>query len=168
MGQALALVLDRELLALNRAVGELRRRNVAITSVAVGPADAPGCLRLTLILDTDEATAELTMKKMHKVSGVRAATRFPVDEGVARELALVKVRVTPERYAEFLDVCDTFKATVVDEGHDQAIVQLAGPEALVLAFVRALEGFGILEMTRTGTVALPRAAGAERAAAPAS
>jgi acetolactate synthase-1/3 small subunit len=168
MGQALALVLDRELLALNRAVGELRRRNVAITSVAVGPADAPGCLRLTLILDTDEATAELTMKKMHKVSGVRAATRFPVDEGVARELALVKVRVTPERYAEFLDVCDTFKATVVDEGPDQAIVQLAGPEALVLAFVRALEGFGILEMTRTGTVALPRAAGAERAAAPAS
>jgi len=155
MAQALSLVLDRELLALNRAVGELRRRNLPIESLAVGPGDAPGQARLTVIVNTDDATAEMTMRKLHKLSGVRSATRFPLEDGVARELALVKVRVPPERHAELLDVCDMFKATVVAEPPEQAIVQLAGTGAFVLAFVRALERFGILEMTRSGAVALP-------------
>ncbi|HEX9282874.1 MAG TPA: acetolactate synthase small subunit [Gemmatimonadales bacterium] len=161
MAHALCLLLDEELVALNRAVGELRRRNLPITSIAVGPGDAPGQARLTVIVDTDEVTAEMTMRKLHKLSGVRSATRFAVDDGVTRELALVKVRVTHERYAELLDVCDRFKATVVDESADQATVQLAGTGSFVLASVRALEGFGILEMVRSGAVALPPLASAQ-------
>ncbi len=161
MAHALSLVLDHELLALNRAVGELRRHNVPIESLAVGPSDVPGQARLTVIVNTDEATAETTMRKLHKLSGVRGGTRFPVEDGVTRELALVKVRVTHERHAELLDVCDLFKATVVDELPEQAIVQLAGTGSLVVAFVRALEHFGILGLARSGSVALPRVAPAE-------
>src|SRR3989454_255559 len=122
---------------------------------ARGPQPVLAQARLTVIVNTDDATAEMTMRKLHKLSGVQSATRFPVRDGVARELALVKVRVPPERHAELLDVCDTFKATVVAEPPEQAIVQLAGTGAFVLAFVRALERFGILEMTRSGAVALP-------------
>ncbi len=161
MAHALSLLLDHELLALNRAVGELRRRHVPIESIAVGPGDVPGQARLTVILNTDDATAEMTMRKLHKLSGVRGARRFPVDDGVTCELALVKVRVPHERHAELLDVCDMFKATVVDELPEQAIVQLAGTGSFVLAFVRALERFGILEMARSGSVALPRVAPAQ-------
>jgi acetolactate synthase I/III small subunit len=157
---ALSLLLDGELLALNRAVGELRRRNLAIESLAVGPGDAPGQARLTVIVNTDAATAEMTMRRLHKLSGVHRVTRFPVEDGVMRELALVRVQARPERHAELLAVCDMFKATVVDEVPAEAIVQLAGTGALVLAFVRALERFGILELARSGSVALPRAASA--------
>jgi len=168
MAHALSLLLDGELVVLNRAVGELRRRNLPIDSIAVGPGDAPGQVRLTVIVNTDEATVEMTMRKLQALSGVRGATRFPADDGVAHELALVKVRVTHDRHAELLDVCDMFKATVVDELPDQAIVQLAGPGSLVLAFVRALESFGILDQARSGSVALPRtAAPAAQPSAPA-
>ena len=156
MAHALSLLLDHELAALNRAVGALRRRNLPIESIALGPGELAGQVRLTVIVNSDEATAEMTMRKLQTLSGVRGATRFTVDDGVARELALVRVRVTHERYAELLDVCDMFKATVVDELPDQAIVQLAGPGSFVLAFVRALEGFGILDVARSGSVALPR------------
>ncbi len=156
MAHALSLLLDHELVGLNRAVGELRRRNLPIESIAVGPGDVPGQTRLTVIVNSDEATAEMTLRKLHTVSGVRGGSRFPVDEGVAHELALVKVRVTRERYAELFDVCDRFKATIVDEVPEQAIVQLAGPGSLVLAFVRALESFGILALARSGAVALSR------------
>jgi acetolactate synthase-1/3 small subunit len=157
MAYALSLCIDQELLSLNRAVGELRRRNLAIESLAVGPGDAPGETRLTVIVNTDDATAEMAMRKLDKLSGVRGAKRFRVEDGITHELALVKVRVTRERLAELLDLCARYKATVVAELPDEAIVELAGSGSSILAFVRALEiTFGIRELVRSGPVALAR------------
>jgi acetolactate synthase I/III small subunit len=152
---AVSVLLDQELVALNRAVGELRRRNLPIASIAVGPTDVPGVTRLTVVFDTDEATADMTVKKLHKLSGVRGVVRFLVDEGVARELALVKVRAPHQRYAELLDVCERFTATVVEETPKALVVQVAGTGSFILAFLRALEEFGILEVARSGSVTLP-------------
>lgn len=154
---AVSVLLDQELLALNRTVGALRRRNLPIESIAVGPAEAPGLARLTIILNSDEATVGMTVKKLQKLSGVRTAVTFPVDEGVTRELALVKVRAQPERHAALLDVIELFNADVVDEGADAVIVQVTGGGSFILAFIRAVEGFGILDVARSGSVALARA-----------
>jgi acetolactate synthase-1/3 small subunit len=96
------------------------------------------------------------MRKLHKLSGVRRGTHFRVEDAITHELALVKVHVTRERFAELRDVCARFKATVVDELPDEAIVELAGSGSAVLAFVRALETFGIRELVRSGPVALAR------------
>ena len=157
MAYALSLCIDQELLSLNRAVGELRRRNLAIESLAVGPGDGPGETRLTVIVNTDDATAEMAMRKLDKLSGVRGATRFRVEDAITHELALVKVHVPSERLAELRDVCARYKATVVVELPDEAIVELAGSGSSVLAFVRALEiTFGIRELVRSGPVALAR------------
>jgi acetolactate synthase I/III small subunit len=156
MAYALSLCIDQELLSLNRAVGELRRRNLAIESLAVGPGDGPGETRLTVIVNTDDATAEMAMRKLHKLSGVRGGTRFRVEDAITHELALVKVHVTPERVAELRDLCSRYKATVVDELPDAAIVELAGSGSSVRAFVQALETFGIRELVRSGPVALAR------------
>jgi acetolactate synthase-1/3 small subunit len=73
---------------------------------------------------------------------------------VARELALVKVRAPHERYAELLDVVQLYHATVVDDTADTLIVELSGSEAFVLSCIRALERFGVVEIARSGTVAL--------------
>ncbi|MGH7537039.1 MAG: acetolactate synthase small subunit [Gemmatimonadales bacterium] len=154
---AVSVLLDQELLALNRTVGALRRRNLPIESIAVGPAGAPGLARLTIILNSDVATVDTTVKKLHKLSGVRAAVTFPVDAGVTRELALVKVRAQHERYAALLDVIELFNADVVDEGAAAVIVQVTGSGSFILAFIRAVEGFGILDVARSGSVALARA-----------
>ncbi len=171
MAQAVSILLDQELLALERAVGELRRRNLPIESITVGPGEAPGTSCLTVILSTDEAGADMTAKKLNKLSGVREVKRFPpplpLDDGVARELALIKLAATEQHHSELLDVCELFKATVVDETPDAVIVQVAGTGSLVLAFIRALERFGILEVARSGSVALPRVSADAGAATPA-
>jgi len=167
VAQVVSILLDQELLALERAVGELRRRNLPIESITVGPGEAPGTSCLTVILSTDEAGADMTAKKLNKLSGVRDVKHFPLDDGVAREVALIKLGATEQHHAELLDVCELFKATVVDETPDAVIVQVAGTGSFVLAFIRALERFGILEVARSGSVALPRVSADAGAATPA-
>jgi acetolactate synthase-1/3 small subunit len=157
LAHTLSVLLDEELMTLTRAVGILRRRNLTIKSIAVGPSGTPGVSRLTIMLQSDEATADRVARQLHKVVGVHEATMFPARDGVARELALVKVRADHSRYAELLDVALLYKATVVDESSEAAILEVSGSEAFVLSFLRALERFEVLEVARSGAVALDRA-----------
>ncbi|HEU5169991.1 MAG TPA: acetolactate synthase small subunit [Gemmatimonadales bacterium] len=157
---ALSVLLDEELVTLTRAIGILRRRNLPIRSIAVGPSGTPGCARLTIMLQADADTADRVARQLHNVTGVRDAAAFPACEGVARELALVKVRADHDRYGELLDVALLYKATIVDESPDGVILEVSGSEAFVLSFLRALERFEVLDVARTGTVALERTGGA--------
>jgi acetolactate synthase-1/3 small subunit len=158
VSQTLSVLLDDELLSLNRAVGVIRRRNLAIESLTVGPGMRPGIARLTVMLETDEGSLQRMLNQLRKTVGVRQAVSYGGERGVARELALIKVRVRHERYAEMLDAISLFKAALVDEGPDEVIVQVAGSEAFILALVRALEPFGIVDIARSGSIALERSA----------
>ncbi len=156
-GHTLSVLLQNELVILNRAFGMLRRRNLSIKSIAVGPSASPGLARLTIMMQTDQATADRTAKQLDKVVGVREVAAFPSCEGVTRELALVKVRPGEARYAELLDVALLYNAAIVDESPEAVILEVSGPEAFVLSFLRALERFDVLDVARSGTVALERA-----------
>jgi len=94
------------------------------------------------------------------VVGVREVAVFPARDGVTRELALVKVRPGEGRYAELLDVALLYKAGLVDESPAGVILEVSGSEAFVLSFLGALERFEVLEVARSGVVALERAQGA--------
>jgi acetolactate synthase I/III small subunit len=152
--QAVSVLLEDRLITLNRAVGLIRRRNLPVRSLAVGPTTTPGISRLTLMIHSDTATAERAVQHLQKMIGVRAAVAFPPGEGVARELALVKVRAPRERYAELLDVIQLYNASVVDDSPEAMIVELSGSEEFVLSLIRALERFEVLEVARSGTIAL--------------
>ncbi len=156
--QTLAVLLDEELVTLTRIAGMLRRRNLPMRSIAVGPSGTPGCSRLTIILHTDPDAADRVARQLQNVIGVREAAAFPARDGVARELVLVKVRAEHDRYAELLDVALLYKATIVDESAEAAILEVSGSEAFVVSFLRALERFGVLEIARSGAVALERTA----------
>jgi acetolactate synthase-1/3 small subunit len=152
--QAVSVLLEDRLITLNRAVGLIRRRNLPVRSLAVGPTDTPGLSRLTIMIHSDSATAGRAVQHLQKMIGVRAAVAFPSRDGVARELALVKVRAPHARFAELLDVLQLYNASVVDDSAEAMIVELSGSEPFVLSCIRALEAFGILEVARSGTVAL--------------
>jgi acetolactate synthase-1/3 small subunit len=152
--QAVSVLLEDRLITLNRAVGLIRRRNLPVRSLAVGPTATPGLSRLTIMINADTATADRAVQHLQKMIGVRAAVAFPSREGVTRELALVKVRAPHARYAELLDVVQLYNATVIDESAEAMIVELSGSEAFVLSCIRALERFEILEVARSGTIAL--------------
>ena len=152
--RAVSVLLEDRLITFNRAVGLIRRRNLPVRSLAVGPTATPGLSRLTIMIHSDTATADRAVQHLQKVVGVRAAVAFPAGEGVVRELALVKVRAPHERYGELLDVVQLYNASVVDDSADAMIVELSGSEAFVLSCIRALERFGVVEVARSGTIAL--------------
>lgn len=154
VARAVSVLLEDRWITLNRAVGLIRRRNLPVRSLAVGPTDTPGLSRLTIMLHSDTATADRAVQHLQKVVGVRAAVAFPAQEGVVRELALVKIRAPHERYGELLDVVQLYNASVVDDSADAMIVELSGSEAFVLSCIRALERFGVVEVARSGTIAL--------------
>ncbi len=106
------------------------------------------------MMQSDSATAERAVQQLQKMIGVRGAIAFPSMDSVTRELALVKVRASHDRYAELLDVVQLYNATLVDDASDGLIVQLSGTEAFVLGGIRALERFEVVEVARSGTVAL--------------
>ena len=154
----IAVLMNDDSLAFDRTVGVLRRRNLPIASLAVGPSHLPGVSRLTVTLETDRATADQIVKLLHKTSGVRDALTFELEDGAGRELALVRVRATLGRRADLLDTIDLYRATVVDEAEDSVTVEVAGSGSFVLSLLRALEQFGILAIARSGVVALERPA----------
>jgi acetolactate synthase-1/3 small subunit len=154
VARAVSVLLEDRWITLNRAVGLIRRRNLPVRSLAVGPTATPGLSRLTIMIHSDTATADRAVQHLQKVVGVRAAVAFPAREGVVRELALVKVRAPHERYGELLDVVQLYNASVVDDSADAMIVELSGSEAFVLSCIRALERFGVVEVARSGTIAL--------------
>jgi len=152
--QAVSVLLEDRWITLNRAVGLIRRRNLPVRSLAVGPTATPGISRLTIMIQSDEATADRAVQHLQKVVGVRNAAVFPARDGVTRELALVKVRAPGNRYGELLDVVQLYHASVVDDNPEATIVELTGSEAFVLSCIRALERFEVLEVARSGAVAL--------------
>jgi acetolactate synthase I/III small subunit len=159
VAHAVSILLEDRLITLTRAVGLVRRRNLPVRSLAVGPTVTPGVSRLTLMIHSDTATADRAVQHLQKVVGVRAAAAFPARDGVVRELALVKVRAPHDRaphdrYGELLDVVQLYNAAVVDEATEVMIVELSGSEAFVLSGIRALERFGVVEVVRSGKIAM--------------
>jgi acetolactate synthase I/III small subunit len=154
VAHAVSILLEDRLITLTRAVGLVRRRNLPVRSLAVGPTVTPGLSRLTLMIHSDTATADRAVQHLQKVVGVRAAAAFPARDGVVRELALVKVRAPHDRYGELLDVVQLYNAAVVDEATEVMIVELSGSEAFVLSGIRALERFGVVEVVRSGKIAM--------------
>lgn len=152
--QTVSVLLEDRLITLNRAVGLVRRRNLPIQSLAVGPTATAGLSRLTIMMQSDGAAAERAVQHLKKMIGVRAAIAFPTRDGITRELALVKVRAPHERYGELLDVVQLYNAVVVDDSTDGLIIELSGSEAFVLSCIRALERFEVVEVARSGTIAL--------------
>jgi acetolactate synthase-1/3 small subunit len=109
------------------------------------------------MMHSDQSTAERAVRQLQKMIGVRAAIAFPSLDAVARELALVKVRASADRYAELLDVVQLYNGVLVDDAMDGLIVELTGSEAFVLSCLRALESFEVVEVARSGTIALAAA-----------
>jgi acetolactate synthase-1/3 small subunit len=152
--QAVVVLLEDDLVTLNRVVGLIRRRNFPMRSLSVGPTGTAGVSRLTIMMQSDESAAERAVQHLQKIVGVHATAVIPRGDAVARELALVKLRPTAEQFAELLDVVQLYRATLVDESLDAVVLELTGSEAFVLSCLRALERFEIVEIARSGAVAM--------------
>ena len=151
-----AVLLEDDPLALNRAVGIIRRRNLAVASVSLGPSTRPGVSRLTCVVAADRASVDRMANQLRKMVGVLEVTVIAEGDCLTREHALIRVRVSPANLASLLDTIALFHATVVEESAHELVIEAAAAPPTLVSLLRALEPFGILDTARSGAIALPR------------
>jgi acetolactate synthase I/III small subunit len=151
----LTAVLEDDLLALNRAIGIVRRRQPVTEAIQLGPAGRPGLLRLTLVVTAERGAAERLANQLRKMVGIRLATVVPADDQAVRECALIRVRSAHGRPAGLYDVLDLYGAAVIEETADGLVAEVVTSPSAVTALIRGLEGFGPCDVTRSGPLVLP-------------
>jgi acetolactate synthase-1/3 small subunit len=156
MSRTLIALVEDKPGVLARVAGLLRRRAYNIESLTVGHTQEPGISRMTIVLDSDRESALKVARHLNKLVNVLGVEDVTERALVARNLALIKVRVNGGSRAEVMQIVDTFRARVVDVGLDSLMIEATGTEAKVDGLVQVLEGFGILEMAQGGRVAMVR------------
>lgn len=141
---------------LNRVASLFRRRNFNIESLTVGHSETPGISRMTIVTEGDDRTIEQVVKQLYKLINVTKVTDVTAEPTVVRELALIKVHAAPRNRAEILQLVDIFRAQVVDVATDSLTIQITGDEEKVDSLVALLRPYGVMEMARTGRVAMLR------------
>lgn len=141
---------------LNRVASLFRRRAFNIESLSVGHSELPGVSRMTIVMDADDVTARRVTANLYKLVNVVRVDDVTDDPSVMRDLALIKVRADSTVRAEILQLCDVFRARAVDVTPEALIVEITGTEDKIEGLLDVLRPFGILEMARTGRIAMVR------------
>jgi acetolactate synthase I/III small subunit len=153
----LAVLVENKPGVLNRVASLMRRRNFNIDSLAVGETEDAAVSRMTIVIDASKTNAvlvERNLLKLANVIDVQDVTNVP---SVARELALVKVKVADAgKRGELKQIADMFQSRVVDVAKDSMMMEVTGEETKVDSVLNVLSDYGILEVVRTGRIAMTR------------
>ncbi len=152
----LSLLVDDEPGVLSRIAGLFSGRGFNIDSLSVATTADPHVSRITMATTCDEQTIEQIKKQLHKLINVITVTDLTRKKYVERQLALVKVHAKPEKRAEILRIVDIFRCRVVDVGQAHYTVEISGDNGKLEAFISLLKPMGIIEIARTGAIALAR------------
>ncbi|OGO04258.1 MAG: acetolactate synthase small subunit [Chloroflexi bacterium RBG_13_54_8] len=150
-----ALVADRPGV-LNRVASLFRRRGFNIDSIAVGHTEQKEISRMTIVVSGNAAMVEQVRKQLDKIIDVIKISDITDESMIERELALIKVKTTPETRGEVIQIVDIFRANIVDVAPESLIVEVTGDEDKINSLFKLLQSFGIKEMARTGRVAMTR------------
>ncbi|HOV79467.1 MAG TPA: acetolactate synthase small subunit [Bacillota bacterium] len=160
MKNTLAVLVVNKPGVLARISGLLSRRVFNIESIAAGYTEEPDVTRITLVVKGDVHILDQVMKQLSKLVDVIKIVELKSDDSVERELALIKVKAEANRRSDIVNLVSIFRANIVDVGKETLIVEILGDEKKINAFCAVLEDFGVVEMVRTGKVALSRGPGA--------
>ncbi len=141
---------------LTRVASLVRRRGFNIESLTVGITEDPAVSRMTIVVDTDELGARRVVANLYKLLNVLRVDNITGRSQVVRDLALIKVAATPQTRSEVLQLTEVFRARVVDVSAESVMIEATGPEEKIDSLVDVLRPYGIIEMARTGRVAMAR------------
>jgi acetolactate synthase-1/3 small subunit len=144
---------------LNRVASLFRRRNFNIQSLAVGHSETPGVSRMTIVVQTDPGGAQRIQAHLYKLIHVVRVEDITDRPSVVRDLALIKVSADAASRPSILQLAEVFGARVVDVAPESLVIEMAGSEAKIDGLLDVLRPHGVLEMVRTGRVAMARGVG---------
>jgi acetolactate synthase-1/3 small subunit len=155
----LSITVENKPGVLTRIAGLFARRGFNIDTLAVGPTDDDAVSRITLTLDGAVHPIDQVTKQLHKLINVLKIRDLEPGETLARELALFKVNADGTARAEVMQICEIFRAKVVDVTKRSLVVEVTGVCDKVDAFEALVRPFGLIEMARTGEIAISRGRG---------
>ncbi|MBR2376050.1 MAG: acetolactate synthase small subunit [Clostridia bacterium] len=149
----IAVYVENQAGVLTRVTGMFTRRGFNIDSLTVGETESPKYSRITICMDGDGC--EQMINQLYKLVVVKKVEILEEDS-IKRELMMLKVRNESQNRSEIMTAVDVFRASVIDYSADGMCIEVTGVPSKIDAFVKLMEPFGILEMCRTGVVALDR------------
>ncbi len=156
MRHTLSVLVENKFGVLARIAGMFSGRGFNIDTVNVGPTLDPNTSRMTLVVRGDDTVLEQVTKQLNKLVDVISIQDFRDDEYVDRELVLMRVRVDAGTRSEVMQICDVFRAKIVDVQHKNFLIEVTGHEGKINKFMRLMHSFGISDVARTGKVAMSR------------
>ncbi len=158
--QTFAVYVDNRPGVLNRVASLFRRRAFNIESLTVGHTETDGISRMTIVVDTDERGARLVEANLYKLPIVRRVENVTAVSQISRDLALIKVKASEgESRVHVMQLVEVYRARIVDVAPGSLVVEATGPEAKIDSLLDVLRPYGVLEMVRTGRIAMTRGSG---------
>jgi acetolactate synthase I/III small subunit len=163
MRHTISVLVENQFGVLARIAGMFSGRGFNIDTLNVAPTHDPSLSRITVVVKGDDATLDQLMKQLNRLINVIEVVDFKPDQAVERELVLIKVVADGKTRSEIIQICELFRAKIIDVKSDTVICEITGDEGKIGAFLELLKPFGIREIARTGKLALNRgSAGSER------
>ncbi len=156
MRSVIAVYVENKYGVLARVAGLFMRKGFNIDSLTVGETDDPNFSRITVTLNGDDYAREQLINQVKKLHNVKQVKLLDPMSSVERELMLVKVRNTSENRSEIMAATEIFRAKIIDYTTDAMCIEVTGEPSKIKAFIEVIKPLGIIEMCRTGVVALER------------
>ena len=156
MRHTISVLVENKFGVLARVAGMFSGRGFNIDSLNVAPTHDASLSRITAVLKGDDSALDLCIKQLRKLVNVVDVIDFNEGQAVSRELVLIKVKADSKTRSEIMQISDIFRTKIVNVAHDSLIIEMTGDDAKVVAFLKLIEPFGILELARTGALAQMR------------
>ena len=163
MKHTLAVLVENRPGVLTHISGLISRRAFNIESIAAGSTEEQDMTRITLVVDVEtEDELEQVINQLNKLVYVMKIVNLTQIDSINRDLALIKVKASKEQRSDIVDIVDIFRAKIVDVHPETMVIELTGEEDKIDALVQVLKDHGIIEIVRTGKIALSRSPVAAR------
>ena len=156
MRHTISVLVENKFGVLTRVTGLFSGRGYNIDTLNVGPTHDPKVSRMTIVVVGDDKVLDQVIKQLYRLVDVIEVQDFKEDEYVDRELVLVKVKVKSQTRAEVMQICDIFRAKIVDVQPHSLTIEITGHEGKVNKFIGLMENFGIADLSRTGRIVMSR------------
>ena len=156
MQHTLVVLVEDKPGVLNRVASLFRRRAFNIESLTVGHTETAGISRMTIVVDGEQVSVERLTSYLYKLVNVIQVEDLTGKPMVSRDLALIKISTESSNRPEIIQMADVFRARVVDMTATSLMIEVTGDEQKVDGLVEVLQPLGIIEMVRTGAVAMAR------------
>jgi acetolactate synthase I/III small subunit len=156
MRHTLSILVENKFGVLTRVAGMFSGRGFNIDTLNVGPTLDPEISRMTIVVRGDDKVLDQVTKQLDKLVNVIRVEDYGESEHVDRELVLIRVKADSESRADIMQICDIFRAKIIDVMPKRLAIEITGSESKIGKFLALMEPFGITELTRTGKIALSR------------